>query len=75
MKSLWSWSHDRLGHTGQKTSVRLEEFAAPYHVLRTPGTPCGDPNQRGPSQGMTGFPPGFRETWCEQLLDGSLPGR
>jgi putative intracellular protease/amidase len=27
-------SHDRLGHTRQKTGVWLEEFAAPYYVFK-----------------------------------------
>ena len=27
-------SHDRLGNTGEKTGFWLEEFAAPYYVLR-----------------------------------------
>lgn len=30
-------SHDRLGDTGQKTGFWLEEFAAPYYVLRDAG--------------------------------------
>lgn len=30
-------SHDRLGHTGDKTGVWLEEFAAPYYVFRDAG--------------------------------------
>lgn len=27
-------SHDQLGDTGEKTGFWLEEFAAPYYVLR-----------------------------------------
>ena len=30
-------SHDRLGDTGEKTGFWLEEFAAPYYVLRDAG--------------------------------------
>ncbi len=30
-------SHDRLGDTGRKTGFWLEEFAAPYYVLREAG--------------------------------------
>jgi hypothetical protein len=30
-------SHDRLGDTGRKTGFRLEEFAAPYYVLKDKG--------------------------------------
>lgn len=30
-------SHDQLGNTGQKTGFWLEEFAAPYYVLRDAG--------------------------------------
>ena len=30
-------SHDRLGNTGEKTGFWLEEFAAPYYVLRDAG--------------------------------------
>jgi len=30
-------SHDRLGHTGEKTGFWLEEFAAPYYVFRDAG--------------------------------------
>ena len=30
-------SHDRLGDTGRKTGFWLEEFAAPYYVLRDAG--------------------------------------
>jgi putative intracellular protease/amidase len=30
-------SHDQLGHTGNKTGFWLEEFAAPYYVLRDAG--------------------------------------
>lgn len=28
-------SHDRLGHTRQKTGVWLEDFAAPYYAERS----------------------------------------
>jgi putative intracellular protease/amidase len=30
-------SHDRLGDTGQPTGFWLEEFAAPYYVLKDAG--------------------------------------
>lgn len=30
-------SHDQLGDTGEKTGFWLEEFAAPYYVLRDAG--------------------------------------
>ncbi len=30
-------SHDRLGNTGEKTGFWLEEFAAPYYVLKDAG--------------------------------------
>src|SRR5512146_1834857 len=30
-------SHDRLGNTGRKTGLWLEEFAAPYFVFRDAG--------------------------------------
>ena len=30
-------SHDKLGDTGHKTGFWLEEFAAPYYVLRDAG--------------------------------------
>ena len=30
-------SHDKLGDTGNKTGFWLEEFAAPYYVLRDAG--------------------------------------
>ena len=30
-------SHDQLGNTGRKTGFWLEEFAAPYYVLRDAG--------------------------------------
>jgi putative intracellular protease/amidase len=30
-------SHDRLGNTGKKTGFWLEEFAAPYYVLKDAG--------------------------------------
>ena len=30
-------SHDQLGDTGKKTGFWLEEFAAPYYVLKTRG--------------------------------------
>src|SRR3978361_7560 len=30
-------SHDKLGNTGRKTGVWLEEFAAPYYVFRDAG--------------------------------------
>lgn len=30
-------SHDKLGNTGQKTGLWLEEFAAPYFVFRDAG--------------------------------------
>src|SRR3982750_1228647 len=30
-------SHDRLGDTGKKTGFWLEEFAAPYYVLKDAG--------------------------------------
>jgi hypothetical protein len=30
-------SHDQLGNTGKKTGFWLEEFAAPYYVLKDAG--------------------------------------
>ena len=30
-------SHDQLGDPGEKTGFRLEEFAAPYYVLKDVG--------------------------------------
>lgn len=30
-------SHDRLGDTGKKTGLWLEEFAAPYYVFQDAG--------------------------------------
>jgi putative intracellular protease/amidase len=30
-------SHDRLGDTGKKTGIWLEEFAAPYYVFKDAG--------------------------------------
>ena len=30
-------SHDRLGNTGDKTGFWLEEFAAPYYILKDAG--------------------------------------
>ena len=30
-------SHDKLGNTGEKTGFWLEEFAAPYYVLKDAG--------------------------------------
>jgi len=31
-------SHDKLGDTGKKTGFWLEEFAAPYYLLKDTGT-------------------------------------
>ena len=44
-------SHDQLGDTGKKTGFWLEEFAAPYYVLKDAGaqitlaSPKGGPKQ------------------------------
>lgn len=44
-------SHDRLGDTGQRTGFWLEEFAAPYYVLRDAGVEITLASPRG------GMPP------------------
>jgi putative intracellular protease/amidase len=40
-------SHDRLGDTGRKTGFWLEEFAAPYYVLRDAGAEVTLASPRG----------------------------
>nr|QQZ51513.1 type 1 glutamine amidotransferase domain-containing protein [Phenylobacterium glaciei] len=48
-------SHDRLGDTGEKTGFWLEEFAAPYYVLRDAGADITLASPKG------GQPPGPEE--------------
>ena len=54
-------SHDQLGDTGKKTGFWLEEFAAPYYVLKDAGaqitlaSPKGGPKQT--MVGERGFEP------------------
>ena len=40
-------SHDRLGETGKPTGFWLEEFAAPYYVLRDAGVEITLASPRG----------------------------
>ena len=61
-------SHDQLGDTGKKTGFWLEEFAAPYYVLKDAGaeialaSPKGgqpplDPTSDEPDAQTAGDPP------------------
>lgn len=52
-------SHDQLGDTGHKTGFWLEEFAAPYYVLKDAGarlTLASPKGGHGPLQGRPGGP-------------------
>lgn len=55
-------SHDRLGHTGRKTGLWLEEFAALYCVLKDTGPGrLSRACDISPSQGAPRLSPGAEE--------------
>ena len=43
-------SHDKLGDTGEKTGFWLEEFAAPYYVLKDAGAEIRRPTPARPQK-------------------------
>ena len=62
-------SHDQLGNTGAKTGFWLEEFAAPYYVLKDAGAEITLASPRGgqPPLDPKSDEPGFRTEATERF--------
>nr|WP_242050632.1 hypothetical protein [Oculatella sp. FACHB-28] len=65
-------SHDQLGDTGKKTGFWLEEFAAPYYVLKDAGAAITVASPKG---GQPPLDPKSEVTRVPDRINEALPHR